>query len=111
MTDDYPYDTGSYGRTVTTSSAEAQVWFDRGLSWMYAYHYEEAGECFDKALQHDPDCGMAYWGKAYTLGPNYNRPWEKFDEREMADLLVASRHAISDARAKMDGASDVEKAL
>lgn len=36
MIDDYPYDTGGYGRQVTTSSPHAQKWFDRGLNWMYA---------------------------------------------------------------------------
>lgn len=30
---DYPYDLGPYSRTVTTSSVDAQRWFDRGLNW------------------------------------------------------------------------------
>jgi hypothetical protein len=28
----YPYDCGAYSRKVTTTSAEAQSWFDRGLN-------------------------------------------------------------------------------
>jgi hypothetical protein len=40
------YDLGSHGRPVTTDSAEAQLWFDRGLVWTYAFHHEEAVACF-----------------------------------------------------------------
>ena len=39
--DDY-YDLGSYSRPITTTSPEAQLWFDRGLVWAYGYHHEEA---------------------------------------------------------------------
>jgi len=34
------YDLGSYGSPVTTSSAEALTWFDRGLVWLYGYNHE-----------------------------------------------------------------------
>jgi hypothetical protein len=30
---DYPYNLGPYKRRVTTTSADAQGWFDRGLNW------------------------------------------------------------------------------
>ena len=33
---DYPYDLGPYCRPVTTTSAEAQRWFDRGLNWCFS---------------------------------------------------------------------------
>lgn len=56
------YDLGSHGRPVTTDSAEAQLWFDRGLVWTYAFHHEEAVACFEKAAAADPDCAMAHWG-------------------------------------------------
>ncbi|MHC4954522.1 MAG: tetratricopeptide repeat protein [Planctomycetota bacterium] len=68
------YDIGSVGRTVTTSSEEAQLWFDRGLAFTYGFNHAEAVICFERTAQLDPDCAMAYWGKAYALGPNYNNP-------------------------------------
>jgi hypothetical protein len=73
---DYPYDVGSYSRKVTTASADAQRWFDRGLNWCFGYHHEEAVRCFEKALESDPRCAMAHWGIGYAAGPNYNYPWE-----------------------------------
>jgi hypothetical protein len=61
---DYPYDLGPYSRKVTTTSVDAQRWFDRGLNWCFGYHHEEAVACFEKALESDPNCAMAHWGVA-----------------------------------------------
>src|SRR5499425_3114519 len=65
----YPYNLGSYTRKVTTTSADAQRWFDRGLNWCFGYHHEEAVACFAKTLETDPNCAMAHWGVAYAVGP------------------------------------------
>lgn len=109
MTVDY-YDLGKYTRPVTATPA-AQVWFDRGLIWTYAFNHEEAVRCFARALEQDPGCAMASWGLAYALGPNYNKPWEFFDETELADTVarahVAARRAVEFAEA----AAPVERAL
>jgi tetratricopeptide (TPR) repeat protein len=105
------YDLGTHGRKVTTSSAEAQVWFDRGLVWCYAYNHDEALRCFRRASELDPRCAMAQWGIAYAAGPNYNKPWEAFDEvdmeRTVSEAYVASRRALELA----DGSTPVERAL
>ena len=95
---DYPYDLGPYSRKVTTASAEAQRWFDRGLNWTYGYHHEEAVACFEKAVAADPRCAMAHWGIAYAIGPNYNYPWVLMDPAGKANALAraydASRMAL-----------------
>lgn len=108
---DYIYDLGKYSRPITTTSPEAQKWFDRGLNWIFGYHHEEAGLCFNKALEADPNCAMAQWGLAYIIGPNYNKPWELFAPEEVQTTLSESRKALAAARAAMGNASDVEKAL
>ena len=51
------YDLGTYSRSVSTTSADAQLWFDRGLIWNYAYHHEEAVECFK--IVHRPHLAVA----------------------------------------------------
>lgn len=63
----YQYNLGTYHRKVTTANAEAQVWFDRGLIWSYAFHHEESARCFEKAIAEDPGCAMAYWGVSWKL--------------------------------------------
>ncbi|TNE46681.1 MAG: hypothetical protein EP341_09910 [Sphingomonadales bacterium] len=105
------YDLGTYTRPVTTSSEEAQSWFDRGLIWTYAYNHEAALECFRKAVAADPKCAMAHWGIAYCIGPNYNKPWETFEEDEKPDCIAIARTAISEALGLVDQVSPVERAL
>lgn len=104
------YDLGSHGRTVTTGSAEAQTWFDRGLVWAYAFNHEEAVRCFERALAADPRCAMAHWGIAYALGPNYNKPWESFDEVDLATTVSRAFTAAQQA-VECSSAPGVEAAL
>ena len=91
------FDLGAYSRPVTTSSAEAQTWFDRGLNWTYGYNQEEGVACFRKALEHDPHCAMAWWGIAFANGPFYNRPWIRFTRPEVEETLSACHEAASRA--------------
>lgn len=108
---EYPFDLGSYTRTVTTKSPQAQLWFNRALNWLFGYNHEEADVCFKHVLELDPDCAMAYWGIAYCVGPNYNRPWELFNETDVLNTLKAAREACAKAVEKSKNASDVEKAI
>lgn len=106
------YDLGTHSRTVTTSSPQAQLWFDRGLVWTYAFHHEEAVACFEAAAAADPDCAMAYWGIAYALGPNYNKPWEFFDGEDLVRTVDRTHAAVELAHEKAEaGATAVERAL
>lgn len=108
--DDY-YDLGEYTFPVTTNSPEAQIWFDRGLIWRYAFNHEAAIECFRNAIERDPGCAMAHWGIAYAGGPYYNRPWDDFTDAELAETLVSAHHAIKTALALTGRTTPVETAL
>lgn len=105
------YDLGTYSRPITCSSQEAQQWFDRGLVWTYAYNHEEAIVCFRRALESDPDCAMAHWGIAYCIGPNYNKPWEAFEEDEKPDALTLAHSSIEAALRNIKEVTPVERSL
>jgi tetratricopeptide (TPR) repeat protein len=105
------YDIGTYSRPVSTASEEAQLWFNRGLAWTYAYNHEEAIACFQKALASDPRCAMAHWGIAYCIGPNYNKPWDTFEEDEKPDCIALAQASIKAATALLDQVTSVERAL
>ncbi len=105
------YDLGSYTRRVSTVSAAAQRWFDRGLNWLYGYNHDEAVKCFRKALDFDPQCVMAYWGVAYGLGCNYNKQWEAFSPEALARALRQGRAAILQGCKHLSRAAAVEAAL
>src|SRR5438309_3307933 len=105
------YDLGTYHRPVTTTSPEAQLWFDRGLLWCYGFNHEESVRCFRKAVAHDAHCAMAWWGIAYASGCNYNKQWEAFGAEELKEALVESRHATDAALANLEGKTPAERAL
>lgn len=105
------YDLGFYFCAVTTTSPDAQLWFDRGLVWTYGYNHDEAVACFQRAVEHDPTCAMAHWGIAYAAGPNYNLPWELQDRKGQQKALGLAYDAAQKALALADGCSAVEQAL
>ena len=105
------YDLGPYTRKITAAVPEAQLWFDRGLNWLYGFNHAEAIACFKKALEHDPDCAMAYWGISYAAGPNYNLPWYLYDPAGKAAALATAYDALQGAMARIERASPVEQAL
>jgi tetratricopeptide (TPR) repeat protein len=105
------YDLGAHKRAVTTTSADAQVWFDRGLNWTYGYNHGEAINCYKKALEQAPNCVMAHWGVAYAAGPNYNLPWHLYDPEGRAKALEAAYDAMQAGLANLDGVTPVEAGL
>jgi len=105
------YDLGTYSRKVTTKSDDAQIWFDRGLNWLYGYNHQEAVKCFRKVIELDPACVMGYWGIAYGVGCNYNKPWEVFLPAMIADSLEQARWAITTASDHLDKVTPIESEL
>ncbi|MEX0348542.1 MAG: tetratricopeptide repeat protein [Paracoccaceae bacterium] len=107
----YDYNLGTHSCPVTTRSDEAQLWFDRGLTWTYAYNHDEAITCFERALEHDPECAMAHWGVAYAAGPNYNLPWALLDDAGRERALTKAYDATQQAMVRLDGCTEVETQL
>src|ERR1700757_3753392 len=104
------YDLGAYKRTITTTSPDAQIWFDRGLNWIFGFNHAEAIKCFGRALEQDPACAMAQWGIAYAAGPNYNLPWHLYDPAGKAQALAAAHDAMKAALTLADRATRGERA-
>jgi tetratricopeptide (TPR) repeat protein len=65
----------AFHRTITTKSAETQKYFDQGLILYYGFNHDAAVASFDQAAALDPQCAMAYWGHAISVGPNINLPF------------------------------------
>ncbi len=96
---------GMHQHPVTTNSAEAQVFFNQGLNWLYAFNHDEAVRAFTRATELDPDCAMAWWGIAYAQGPNYNDPIMN------ENRSVAAWQALQIALAELDEETAAERAL
>jgi tetratricopeptide (TPR) repeat protein len=63
---------GNYHHPITTKSAEAQTYFNQGLTLLYGFNHDEAARYFRRAAELDPEAAMPYWGLALSIGPNYN---------------------------------------
>ncbi len=84
-------DLGALRHPITTTSEQAQQYFDQGLRLVYAFNHEEAIRSFEAAARHDPTAAMAHWGIALALGPNINAPMAKGDERRAWEALQKAR--------------------
>ncbi|KAF5264609.1 hypothetical protein FOXYS1_4605 [Fusarium oxysporum] len=104
------YDLGAYLRTVSTTSEDARIWFNRGLLWSYSFNHGEALRCFERAVEHDAQCAMAYWGMAYAVGPNYNKSWIRYDLEDLRETVKKAQAALAFARAAHN-TRPVEEAL
>ncbi|MGE3978173.1 MAG: hypothetical protein AB7F94_11370 [Nitrospira sp.] len=82
---------GTLHHPITTSSNEAQQYFDQGLRFMYAFNHEEAIMAFEEAARLDPSAAMAYWGIALASGPNINAAMDKAAERRAWDAVQRAR--------------------
>jgi len=56
------HDVGNVHEKVTTSSPEAQAFYDQGLNYLAAYVWIEAARSFHQALRLDPKLAAAYAG-------------------------------------------------
>ncbi len=88
---------GSLHHPITTTSEQAQRYFDQGLRLVYAFNHEEAIRSFEAAAQLDPQAAMPYWGIALALGPNINSVMEKKDERRAIEMAQKARRLADHA--------------
>ena len=60
---------GSIHEQVSTSSKEAQEFYDQGLAYLESYFWAQAARSFHQALRYDPKLAMAYVGLSYAYSP------------------------------------------
>src|SRR5215813_7537735 len=60
---------GKIHEPVSTSSRQAQLFYDQGLAYLQSYVWVEAARSFHQALRSDPRLAMAYVGLSYAYSP------------------------------------------
>ena len=95
---------GNYHYAITTTSPDAQKYFDQGLTLSYAFNHAEAIRAFSQATSLDPKCAMCFWGIAFALGPNINAPITE-------EAAKGAWQAIEQARALGAAAPEKERAF
>jgi len=105
------FNLGTHTRLITTTSDEAHRYFNLGLNWCFGFNQEEGVKCFQKVLEFDPDCAMAFWGITYAAGPFYNMPWCDFSPPEARQCTKFCYDNIERAKAVSGNGSQAEIAL
>ena len=95
---------GRYHRDITTTIAEAQTFFDEGLTLLYGFNHEEAFRSFQRAASLDTLSPMPHWGMALALGTNINDP-------APADRIAKAAAHLADAVRRAPSGSPVEQGL
>lgn len=95
----------TYSLAITTTSPEAQEWFDRGLLLLYGFNHPEAIRCFERASGLDPEAAMPWWGIAYASGMHINIP--QVSEAQWRAGYAAATKAVE----LLDDESALESAL
>jgi tetratricopeptide (TPR) repeat protein len=97
---------GRLHHPIATKNAEAQRFFDQGLTLVYGFNHDEAVRSFRRAAELEPGSPMPHWGIALALGPNINldvdpeREKAAYEEAQRAQALAAS--APANERAYVD---------
>src|SRR5881396_1797407 len=56
---------------ITTSSKDAQAFFNQGVAQLYGFWFVEAERSFLEAARLDPNAAMTYWGIAMAAPGNF----------------------------------------
>jgi len=89
------HDVGNLHEKVTTSSAEAQAFYDQGLNYLASYVWIEAARSFHQALRLDPSLPAAYVGLC--------------DVYVQLQDVPAARAALEKAQSLSSAVTDVER--
>jgi hypothetical protein len=95
---------GTYQRPIKTSNAEAQKFFDEGLTLLYGFNHEESFKSFERAAALDAASPMPHWGMSLALGTNIN-------DVAPAERLKQGYAHLAEAEKRKAAGSDVEQGL
>jgi len=82
--------TGNVRFPITTTSKDAQAFFEQGVGQLHGFWYFEAERSFRQVALLDPECAMAYWGMAMANHENEKRA-AGFIKKARALLRAAPR--------------------
>lgn len=95
---------GAYHRAIKTTNADAQKFFDEGLTLLYGFNHEESFKSFMLAADRDAASPMPHWGMSLALGTNIN-------DTAPADRLKQAYTHLAEAEKRKATGSEVEQGL
>jgi tetratricopeptide (TPR) repeat protein len=103
---------GPVHEKVTTSSPEAQKYYDQGLAYLHSYVWIEAARSFNQALHLDPKMAMAYVGLSRTYS-GLTDPKAALETLQQAQSLAPSaqeweQHRIQLRAQQLEAIDDID---
>ncbi len=93
---------------ISTSSPEAQIWFDQGLNLLNDFWDYESSRAFEQAIRLDPNCAMCYWGLYHAESFHDEDETWSTDALKHAEKL--SKHATPQEKLYIAAGWEEEKA-
>ena len=78
---------GTVNEVVTTTSREAQAFYNQGAAYLHSYLWIEAARSFNQALHHDQNLAMAYLGLSYA--------YSGLDDQAAAQAMLDKAKSLS----------------
>ncbi|MSO45509.1 MAG: hypothetical protein EXQ59_01910 [Acidobacteria bacterium] len=97
---------GTFTKPMSSTSKDAQAFFDQGFQMMYSFAKPEAVRSFRESWKRDPNFAICYWGEAWAWGSYLNAP---MSAEEAPYAYTAMQKALSlkaRANAKEQGLID-----
>src|SRR5580704_2700530 len=85
------------------ASAEAQAWFDQGLSLLHDFWDYESAKAFEQAVRVDPKCAMCYWGLAQAEDFRGTET-KDYGKKALAKAVELKDHAGGEAKLYIEAA-------
>src|SRR5438093_11933599 len=94
---------------ITTSSKDAQAFFNQGVAQLYGFWFIEAERSFQEAAGLDPNAAMAYWGIAMAAPGTFLPAYQLALTPNSARPEARARAAIGKALALRDSITPRER--
>jgi len=86
------------------ANAEAQAWFDQGLSLLHDFWDYESAKAFEQSIRVDPNCAMCYWGLAQAEGMRGDEASSPYEKKALARAVELKGKAGSAGKLYIDAA-------
>jgi len=77
-----------------------QTWLNKGMSLVVLSRFEEAMQCFDKAIELNPNSAQAWFNKGVVLVNGYQKYRDALPYLEQAERLGAPQASAAVARCR-----------
>ncbi len=96
---------------ITTSNAEAKMWFEQGLNLLHDFWDYESSKAFAQSVRLDPECAMCWWGLAQAESfRGDNLEWAQSALNKAVALAKDKKHTTEAERLYIKAAQEAAKA-